>query len=387
MKSVPLYIHVPFCRHKCGYCTFYSTTSLSEELEHRYIRELIRQIGFSMDLCGADRLKTIYLGGGTPSSLSTDPLGKLFDFLYRKGGARADEFTMECNPEDINGDFISFLNDSPVDRISLGIQSFRDDVLQKSGRLCRTAAVKKALNAIRRGWGGRFSIDLISGLPGQTTAGQKEDLRKALDSGADHISCYSLIVDDKAPIASDPSLPDSSEEEVMWEICRTFLMDAGFVHYEVSNFARPGMESLHNIQYWEMNEYLGCGPGAVGMLQNKGIVRMTNPSDLNLWLQGKPSQWNVVPEKINSEDFLFENYMMGLRMEKGLSRSVFKKRFGYLPEKLIAETIGKSAPGTFGIEGDRLFLSEDARLFMNSLLLSISDELERLEIDFKVVWP
>lgn len=387
MKSIPLYIHIPFCRIKCGYCTFYSTPIDTPDLERRFIEELIEQISHYMTITGSSDFDTIYLGGGTPSSLSIDSLALLFNALSKWISLRTREFTIECNPEDVNPIFLQYLNEGPVDRISLGVQSFSDVVLRESGRRTTTQEVEEAIGLIKQHWKGRFSIDLISGLPGQTSQGQLNDIEKAVKAGVDHISCYSLILEEKTPVSHHPLLPDSEEEDKQWKICRDYLIANGFSHYEVSNFALPGSESLHNMQYWQMNEYLGCGPGAVGMVRDGDIYRVTNPRNMEQWFEGKHMHWNCKKERISSADFLFENYMMGLRTEEGISRSRFKRRFNCYPDELISGTIMAMEEGTFNITEDNFTLSDEARLFMNPILIKISEELDDAPIDFEINWP
>jgi oxygen-independent coproporphyrinogen-3 oxidase len=345
MKTIPLYIHIPFCRSKCSYCAFYSSVAYSLSNEKLVIEEIKAQTLFYMKRTGSDSFRTIYIGGGTPSMLSFEGLSSLFHFLSPFINTDLEEFTMECNPEDMTEEFLLFLNESPVDRISLGVQSFNQNVLELSGRAVKVMAIEKAINNIQKLWKGRFSIDIISGLPGQSPEGQKSDIIRAVKSGVDHISCYSLIIEENTPLFKNQELiPTEEDEELMWSICRDYLMDQDFHHYEVSNFSRSGCESLHNLQYWRMNEYIGCGPGAVSMIFNKGIKRINNPHGIQAYLKGEKSLWSTTEETIEPLDFLFENYMMGLRTEEGINRREFSRRFGLYPEFLIKETIKSVKP-------------------------------------------
>jgi putative oxygen-independent coproporphyrinogen III oxidase len=388
MKEIPLYIHIPFCRSKCSYCAFYSCINHTVKDEKNFLCELKKQISSYMELTESDLCNTIYIGGGTPSLISNENLSDLFHFLHQYISPEIEEFTIECNPEDVNFELIELLNRSDVNRISLGVQSFQDDVLKASGRKTDSKTVDKAIRCINENWKGRFSIDIISGLPGQTIEGQRGDIQKAIMSGVDHISCYSLIIEEKTPIADNPDLlPDQEDEDLMWDICRKKLLNNGFNHYEVSNFSKKGFESRHNLHYWKMNEYIGCGPGAVSMIYDDGIKRLSNPHDLNAYQKGFLSNWSVKEEIIEDLDFIFENYMMGLRTMKGIDRSTFLNRFNVYPEELIKETISSSEHDTFIITEEFLSLSDESRLFLNSLLMKISDELESLKIDFTVNWP
>lgn len=384
---LPLYIHVPFCRSKCGYCTFFSVTSRSVDLYNRYIEELKSQINYFTGTYNVSTYKTVYIGGGTPSSLSLPSLESLLNYIDSSSEKRPEEFTIECNPEDMTEDFLNLLDNSPVDRISLGVQSFSPHVLEASGRNVSSGSIDCAIDLIKNRWKRRFSLDIITGLPGQTLKGQENDILRAVDTGADHISCYSLILDSSVPVSSSPLLPGDEAEEEMWELSRTILINRGFSHYEISNFARPGKESIHNMEYWKMNPFLGCGPGAVGMVPGGKPVRMSNPASLNLWLEGKTGNWHMDRDIIEPAEFLFENYMMGLRTEAGIDRRSFIRRFGHDPEYFIPGTLRKSPETRFIINDKTFSLSAEARLFLNSILLEISDELEYSEIDFEVIWP
>jgi len=353
----------------------------SENLEKEFLRQLFLQITSYMKKSGSDYIKTTYIGGGTPSMLSHSHLRDLFDFLNPFIDAEVQEFTMECNPEDVSIELISLLSESPVNRISLGVQSFDPYVLQKSGRESRPGVIENAISIIKEHWKGRFSIDIITGLPGQTLDGQKDDIEKAISSGVDHISCYSLILEENTPLFDNQDIiPNEEDEDMMWSQSNEILINNGFSHYEVSNYSRTGYESRHNMQYWKMNEYIGCGPGAVSMIYDGGVIRISNPQDVSDFSEG-------IVEKISPFDFLFENYMMGLRTDAGIDRQEFFRRFGSYPEKLIKNTIELEKEDTFTISKTHFFLSDKSRLFMNSLLMKIYDELSLNTIDFEVNWP
>jgi oxygen-independent coproporphyrinogen-3 oxidase len=288
MKKIPLYIHIPFCRSKCSYCAFYSCINHTSVLEDEFINQLLSQIKYYMYLTGSDSLKTVYIGGGTPSVISQKNMIRLFELLKTYIKDEVEEFTMECNPEDISFDLIRLLNNSPVNRISLGVQSFNNNVLKKSGRISDEKVIARAIEIINKFWVGRFSIDVITGLPGQTISGQKEDIIKTVNSGVDHISCYSLIIEENTPLFENQDIiPDPDDEDHMWTLCNEYLNSRGFSHYEISNYSKTGYESIHNMQYWKMNEYIGCGPGAVSMIYQNGIKRISNPHDIDLYTNGK----------------------------------------------------------------------------------------------------
>lgn len=388
MKSIALYIHIPFCRSKCHYCAFYSSTSYSEQIEEKLISEIKAQIIYYKKLTGSETFRTVYIGGGTPSMLSHRGLTDLVSYISNLSVKKPEEFTIECNPEDISEDFLKFLNKSPIDRISLGVQSFNNEVLKKSGRISDEKIINKAITDIKRFWKGRFSIDIITGLPGQTNEGQLHDIQRAVDTGVDHISCYSLILEEGTPLfLHQEIIPDEEDEELMWTLSHNYLIEHNFNHYEVSNYGRKGHESLHNLQYWRMNDYIGCGPGAVSMIYDNGIKRITNPHDIAAYLEGEKVLWSAKEEPIEKLDFLFENYMMGLRTEEGINRKSFLKRFGFYPEELIKTTLKTVKDNSYILSEESFSLTEESRLFMNSLLLKIYDELNGLKRPFSINWP
>jgi len=386
MKKIPLYIHIPFCRSKCSYCNFYSHTGYSLQLEKKVLKEISLQIKYYMELTKSKMFKTVYIGGGTPSMLSLEGLEYLLDFLKKYNKYYTNEFTIECNPEDISENFLKLLDSSQVNRISLGVQSFNNNILEKSGRKSNTQTLDNAIILIKKFWKKSFSVDLISGLPGQNKKSQIEDIKKAIGSGADHISCYSLILDKNTPLFNEFNQNDE-EEEKMWITCYDYLIKNGFSHYEISNFSKVGKESIHNLQYWEMNEYIGCGPGAVSMIFNNGIERISNPKNIDLYLSGKAGNWSVSSETINNLDFLFENYMMGLRTKYGINKNTFLKRFGSTPESFITETLNNHSEETFKINDSTFSLSDKVRLFMNPLLIEIFDELLNTQKNITINWP
>ena len=388
MKKIPLYIHVPFCRSKCSYCAFYSCIHHTIDDEIQYLKELKLQIQYYMKLTRSDQFETVYIGGGTPSLLSSYILQELFTYLKTYIDGDLIEFTMECNPEDVSDDLILMLNNSPVNRISLGVQSFQNDVLNKSGRKSDDIIIHRAIEKIKTQWSGRFSIDIITGLPGQTVAGQLNDIKKAVESGVDHISCYSLIIEENTPMADNQDkLPDQDTEDQMWTNCHEYLLEKGFNHYEVSNYSKSGYESIHNMQYWSMNEYIGCGPGAVSMIFDNGIKRISNSHDFKAYLTGEENMWAVKKESIEPVDFLFENYMMGLRTRKGINREVFYNRFNKYPEELIASTIQSKPKDTFKLNKRTFSLKDESRLFMNPILMEIYDELAMNKSEIELNWP
>ncbi|MCP4160384.1 MAG: radical SAM family heme chaperone HemW [Deltaproteobacteria bacterium] len=386
MKAIPLYIHIPFCRSKCSYCSFYSSTEYTVKLEKLFLSELYSQINYYMILTKSDFCKTIYIGGGTPSMLSYSGLQNLLDYLDRFIDDAIVEFTIECNPEDISFDFLKLLKKSKINRISLGVQSFNDSVLTRSGRKCSSYTIETAINLINQHWESKFSVDIISGLPGQTLGSQLLDINKAVVSGADHISCYSLIMEESTPLFDTYSVDQELEDE-MWSICNKVLLKNDFVNYEVSNYAKIGYESIHNHQYWQMNEYIGCGPGAVSMIKENEIKRINNTHNIFDYLKGKDKNWFSTDETINPQEFLFENFMMGLRTTSGIDRKIFRKRFGFFPEKFLPKTIKKYSSDTFLIKTGNFALNSKSRLFMNSILMDVYDELFTLQSNIIINWP
>ena len=324
-----IYLHIPFCKSRCIYCDFYSTlktnsiesyiTTLSEELKQR--KDYLQ-----------DPIKTIYLGGGTPSLLSYKQLGVLFKNLDKHYNLSAvKEVTLEANPDDLTPDYLNELRKLPINRLSIGIQSFHDNHLQK---LHRRHTAQKAIEAVHKSQDVGFdniSIDLIYGLPNETLEEWKEDIQQAINLNIQHISAYHLIYEKSTPLFQ--LLTSGKIQEVNEELSLDFfsllideLNGAGFEHYEISNFSKPSYQSQHNSSYWNGTHYLGCGPSAHSF---NGTSREWNIASLTQYIKGIKNQNRLFQtEHLDTTTQYNEYVITSIRRSKGADLKHIKKAFG-----------------------------------------------------------
>ena len=282
-----IYIHIPFCKRRCIYCDFFSTTQSEKKAE--YVHALVRELEMRKDYMGEEEIETIYLGGGTPSQLSQEELEEIFTYIYKVYKVTPDaEITLEANPDDLTPEYVSMLRSLPINRISMGIQTFQEETLKL---LHRRHTARQAIEAFRRCREAGFqniSIDLMYGLPGETLETWEQDLQQAIDLHPEHISAYHLIYEEGTTLWNlrEQNKVEEAEEELSLTLFKTLierLTKAGYQHYEISNFCLPGLHSRHNSSYWTGKKYLGCGPSAHSF---DGISRQWNVSSLEKYLEG-----------------------------------------------------------------------------------------------------
>ena len=287
MNMAGIYIHIPFCKRRCIYCDFFSTTQSEKKAE--YVHALVRELEMRKDYVGDEEIETIYLGGGTPSQLSQEELEEIFAYIYKVYKVTPDaEITLEANPDDLTPEYVSMLHTLPVNRISMGIQTFQEETLKL---LHRRHTAQQAIEAFRRCREAGFqniSIDLMYGLPGETLETWEQDLQQAVDLRPEHISAYHLIYEEGTTLWNlrEQNKVEEAEEELSLTMFKTLierLTKAGYQHYEISNFCLPGLHSRHNSSYWTGKKYLGCGPSAHSF---DGISRQWNVSSLEKYLEG-----------------------------------------------------------------------------------------------------
>lgn len=340
-----LYIHIPFCLSKCSYCDFFSKPV--ESVRQSYVDALCNEITWRLgnSFYSSEKLKTVYIGGGTPSLLSFDQLRQIGKVIP-KGFLK--EFTVELNPDDVRPELLQVLEEIGVNRISCGIQSFNDKVLSLCNRRAHSFQIEKALECFNKHWNKELSLDLISGLPYETMDSFKNGLSRLCKRNVNHISLYSLTLEEGTPMGKQVYQGtldyDYDLAEKMWLWGKDFLEENGFHQYEVSNFCKDGKESLHNMTYWNHESYLGCGSGGAGTIYRKdgSAFRWTNTSDLKEYESFWNSKKDIFIENIpqNSEELsadieMFEFFMMGLRKLEGIKESSFVKHFGEcIPEKI-----------------------------------------------------
>jgi oxygen-independent coproporphyrinogen III oxidase len=326
MPDRSLYIHIPFCERKCPYCSFYSVP-YDRDLARVYVDSLFGQIERI-----EENISTIYIGGGTPTVLHKDLIGKALCGLKRFTGDDI-EFTVEANPESLNEEKVKLFLDCGVNRLSIGIQSFTDDKLRKLGRIHTAAEAVKAIDISRKAGFNNISIDLIFGVWGETASDWKAELKKAARSPVKHISCYCLTYEENTALiaAKNAGKVLPLNEEVVAQIYRytlDYLPGQGFEHYEVSNFAKKGHRCGHNLKYWDNDPYIGLGASAVSYLDG---IRKTNVPDIKEYIKKvKAGEDPVVSsEKLSDADKAKETAAVKIRTKEGIGFGWFVEKTGF----------------------------------------------------------
>lgn len=314
MKS--LYVHIPFCNHICTYCDF-CKVFYKEDWADTYLDALVYEIE---DKKVAGDFETIYIGGGTPSSLSLIQLKKLFEIL-KPFTKNVIEYSIEVNPESMNEEKLNLISDYGINRISIGVQTFHDDLLQIIGRLHTSKQAIELISMIKEKGIHDINVDLIYGLPTQTLQDINEDIKIIQQLDISHVSIYSLILEEHTALKIQNYKPLNDEEDALWyQHINHELKKIGFTHYEVSNYYRT-KPSFHNLAYWQYHDYQGIGLSAHSLIQHQ---RIENTKSLTQYLQH-----NYLKEVIalNKEDELFEKIMMGLRLVDGISINEINQLF------------------------------------------------------------
>lgn len=327
-----VYIHIPFCKSKCRYCDFVSWAGREAEQE-----AYIDALGAEMMVRGQQLVlrhgtpATLYIGGGTPTALAEGPLLTLLTLVRAVFGEEIGEYTVEANPGTVTPDKLALLKKMGANRLSLGVQSFDDALLGRLGRTHTAAEAREAVPLAREAGFGNLSLDLMYGLPGQTLAGLQSDLSEAVALSPEHISIYGLQVEEGTPFHAEQEqgtleLPPETETEAMYDYLTEALPEAGYRRYEISNFARPGRESRHNLSYWQDVPYLGLGAAAHSYL---GGRRYENRGELSEYIQAL--QQRRLPlqleEQMTPERHMEEYAFLALRTARGIDKQAFKKTF------------------------------------------------------------
>jgi oxygen-independent coproporphyrinogen-3 oxidase len=332
-----LYIHIPYCRQKCPYCSFFSQEHTGNDL-NRYAELLQQEMHLaSEDTPSQHRLDSVYFGGGTPSLLDPKQIADLLDQAEKLFGlAETAELTLEANPGTIEFQRLAGFRQAGITRLSLGIQSFDDRMLKTLGRIHTVQQAREAFSAARRAGFDNIGIDLIHALPGQTSAMWLAELRQALQLAPEHLSIYGLTIEEGTPFAAQfdsdsPLLPDEDLAAEMFEMADDLLEAHGYEHYEIANYARAGFRSRHNSGYWKRDGYLGLGAGAHSFLRNTGYgTRFSNAADLDEYSAALHN--DVLPRRdfmqLSRADAMAEHLFLGLRMAEGVLFSTFEQEFG-----------------------------------------------------------
>ena len=337
-KPTSAYVHIPFCTQICYYCDF-SKVFIKNQPVDSYLEHLLQEF-HSYDI---QKLRTLYIGGGTPTALSAPQLEVLLDGLTKNLDLSVlEELTIEANPGDLDEDKIAVLKNSAVNRVSLGVQTFDDKMLKKIGRSHLEKDIYENIDRLKLAGFDNISIDLIYALPGQTMEQVKDNVAKAIALDIPHMSLYSLILENHTVFMNRMRrgklpLPKEEVEAEMFEYIIAELERAGFEHYEISNFSKPGFESRHNLMYWDNAEYYGIGAGASGYVNG---VRYKNHGPIRHYLKAvEEGNARINEEHLSLREQMEEEMFLGLRKKTGVSKARFEEKFGTSFENIYGQVV------------------------------------------------
>lgn len=369
-----VYVHIPFCASRCSYCDFFSTLRL-DEVGHDYVEALIAEARLRKAELNGKPVKTLYMGGGTPSQLPLPLLARLIDGLKATLDLKAvEEFTLEANPDDVTPEWCAAVRALGVNRVSMGVQSFQDAVLRLVGRRHTARQAIDAVASLRHAGIDNISIDLIYGLPGQTLETWAESVRQAVDLRPQHISAYGLTYEPGTRLWQQREcgeVVEASEDQYldMYRILVGLLQVAGYEHYEISNFALPGYRSRHNSSYWNETPYLGLGAAAHSY---DGTMRRSNPADLCGYIRritsGQPA---CQVEDLAWWERYDERVMLGLRTADGVDAHRLRSDFG---DKAWAHFVSEARRH---IDAGNMICTDDGRYILTSEGIVLSDSVMR----------
>lgn len=373
-----LYIHIPFCVQKCRYCDFLSFPA-GEDEKADYVTLLCEELE-KRSTCFSDHsIATVYVGGGTPSCLSAEQMNRIFEKVkacYRL--QEEAEVTVEVNPGTVEGEKLQAYRDMGVNRLSIGLQSTHDSLLETLGRIHTLEDFLHTYHGARKAGFDNISVDLMSALPGQNKEMLRTTLEQVIALQPEHISCYSLIVEEGTPfyrMRDQMCFPDEEEDREMYEMTGRMLTEAGYRRYEISNYAKEGKTSVHNSSYWKRVPYLGVGLGASSFIEEH---RFSNPSSmpeyrqmvaaglgkdhLQIWKMADPDTVTALSKEDCMEEFMF----LGLRMMEGVSEAEFMDCFGESVDRVYGAVLSE-------LVRDKLLVREDGRIFLTGYGIDVSN--------------
>lgn len=397
-RELELYIHIPFCMKKCAYCDFLSGPAPRETID-RYVTALVAEIRQYQKLAENYRVTTIFFGGGTPSILSGGQMKEIFDALRDVFEIQADaEITMEANPGTVTKENLQAYRACGINRISFGLQSVDDKELKLLGRVHTMRQFEESYDLARKAGFQNINVDLISAIPGQTVESWERTLDTVIRMNPEHISAYSLIIEEGTPfyeiygenakeeqdsrcercLADDgkqmdigknfPKLPDEEAERRMYELTAEKLEAAGYLQYEVSNYAKPGYACRHNKGYWQRVEYLGIGTGAASLIENERYQHISD-TDLYIRANGRLDQIEEEKETLDWNAQVEETMFLGLRMKEGVNKQKFRERYHREIQEVYGEVLEKlKEEGLLREEEERICLTKRGNDLSNYVL-------------------
>ncbi len=376
-QQLELYIHIPFCVRKCNYCDF-ASISADNSIQEMYCQALLKEIEYKSIQIGKIRqITSIYIGGGTPTIFNFDTIRKICSKIYDSFNVSDDaEFSIEANPGTINSELSTMLPATAINRVSIGVQSFNDNELKLLGRIHDKNI---AIDTIKTLGDYNLNIDLIFGFPTQTLDSWLSSLQTAISLKPEHISTYSLIVESGTKMgewieSGKYYLPDEEIEDSMYLNAVDILKNAGYLQYEVSNFALPNKECKHNIGYWKSYDYIGIGSSAASYI-NK--IRFKNCDDVNTYISNINADVSpvVYAERNSNKVGLIEEVMLGLRMRDGINLDYLETKWRCELKSVSRNYMQLLNEGVLEYENSNLKLSDENFRFANSVIVSLMNDL------------
>lgn len=359
IEDIELYIHIPFCVKKCNYCDFlsFAPDTFTNDLltKEMYVNALCSEIEFKSHIYGNNKVTSIFIGGGTPSSLETNYIVKIMDAINKSFNVSNDaEITIECNPGTVNFESLSVYKSLGINRLSFGLQSTDDNELKALGRIHDYRSFLNSIDATIKAGFDNYNVDLMYGLPGQSLRTLRKSLSDVIRFNPKHLSVYSLIIEENTPFYEKYNddyiiqcqgkitsfLPKESELCEMTDFVKAFLKGRGYNQYEISNYAKNGYECRHNIGYWTRNQYIGMGLGASSLYDETRYKNVSNIDDyIKNWSATNPTNEFEEVEKITKEESMYEYMILGLRMNRGVSAEEFYNIYGRTLENVYGSQI------------------------------------------------
>ncbi len=356
------YIHIPFCKNICSYCDF-CKNFYDEKIVSDYLNALAREIDNNYK---GEALNTLYIGGGTPSSLSLNNLKKLFEILEKIKLSKTYEFTFECNYDDITEELLILLKENKVNRLSIGIQTFNEKYEKILNRKINKKEILERINLSKR-YFDNINVDLMYALPEENISDLKEDLKTFLSLDVKHISTYALIIEKhtKLGLKNIKEVDDDTQNEMYYKIVK-YLKDNGYNHYELSNFSKTGYESKHNLTYWKNDEYYGFGVGASGFVNG---VRYDNTKSIINYINGKT---NIYKEKLSIGQKIKDEVMLNLRMINGIDKESFNNKYN-IPFDKVFNYKCFLLNGYLKEDNKNIYIPEDKLFVSNEIIIMLLD--------------
>jgi oxygen-independent coproporphyrinogen III oxidase len=369
-----IYIHIPFCKQACTYCNFHFSTSLA--LQNDFSVALLKEIKLRVDYLNDETVETIYFGGGTPSLLPSSAIAGIMDSIYKNFAITENpEITLECNPDDLSPERLKSWKRAGINRLSVGVQSFFDEDLSWMNRAHDSKQALYSTEMVRAAGFENFSIDLIYGLPGLTDEKWSRNLHTAISVNPNHISCYALTVEPKTALykmirmkETEDIKPEKQAAQFLTGI--EILEAAGFEHYEISSYAKPGKRSRHNSAYWQSKKYLGLGPAAHSF---NGTSRQWNISNNALYIKSLMiGQLNLEFETLETKDLLNEYIMTSLRTIEGMDLQYISSHFGKEKSNKLTENAAKYIRSNKMEQvEEKMLLTREGKLFADGIAASL----------------